>query len=572
MFFPMLKGTRLQRVTETKLPGLDRRESAATPGFREMENLCSEGYPALRTRPGRGLVETLKKPNGLLAKDALLWVDGKHLYMNGLEVGPELTDGEKSLVSMGAYVVVFPDKVYVNTQDVTDCGSLECERTAPAGSGLALCDETGTAYSGVTESAGAPEEPREGALWLDLSGTEPVLRQYSREVWTALEGVCVKVQATGIGTGFAAGDGVEVSGCSVARLNGETVLQAADTDWVAFPGTVAGGAVTETAMKLRRFVPEMDYVVQSGNRLWGCKYGMVDGKPVNEIYASKLGDCKNWRCFAGLATDSYAAARGSDGVFTGAVSYLGNPIFFKERCMERVYASGSGAHQIVTTECSGVQKGSARSLQVVGGVLYYLSGDGVQAFDGSLPVCVSQALGAERYHGGVAGCWQEKYYLSALDREEKPSLLVYDSARQLWHREDALRAVDFAGKGTELYALGADGKLWSLHGQSGQAEETFSWQVETGEMGMQSPERKRLTQLFLYLRPEKGQAVTAWVSYDQGETWIRQGQIVGSGGIREQAIAIRPRQCRRLRLRLTGSGQCTLYALTALYEKGSDGL
>mgnify|MGYP004561628653 FL=1 len=572
MFFPMLKSTRLQRVTETKLPGLDRRESAATPGFREMENLCSEGYPALRTRPGRGLVETLKKPNGLLAKDALLWVDGKHLYMNGLEVGPELTDGEKSLVSMGAYAVVFPDKVYVNTQDVTDCGSLECERTAPAGSGLALCDETGMAYSGVTESAGAPEEPREGALWLDLSGTEPVLRQYSREVWTALEGVCVKVQATGIGTGFAAGDGVEVSGCSVARLNGETVLQAADTDWVAFPGTVAGGAVTETAMKLRRFVPEMDYVVQSGNRLWGCKYGMVDGKPVNEIYASKLGDCKNWRCFAGLATDSYAAARGSDGVFTGAVSYLGNPIFFKERCMERVYASGSGAHQIVTTECSGVQKGSARSLQVVGGVLYYLSGDGVQAFDGSLPVCVSQALGAERYHGGVAGCWQEKYYLSALDREEKPSLLVYDSARQLWHREDALRAVDFAGRGTELYALGTDGRLWSLHGQSGQAEETFSWQVETGEMGMQSPERKRLTQLFLYLRPEKGQAVTAWVSYDQGETWIRQGQIVGSGGIREQAIAIRPRQCRRLRLRLTGSGQCTLYALTALYEKGSDGL
>lgn len=572
MFFPMLKGTRLQRVTETKLPGLDRRESAATPGFREMENLCSEGYPALQTRPGRGLVETLKKPNGLLAKDALLWVDGKHLYMNGLEVGPELTDGEKSLVSMGAYVVVFPDKVYVNTQDVTDCGSLECERTAPAGSGLALCDETGTAYSGVTESAGAPEEPREGALWLDLSGTEPVLRQYSREVWTALEGVCVKVQATGIGTGFAAGDGVEVSGCSVARLNGETVLQAADTDWVAFPGTVVGGAVTETAMKLRRFVPEMDYVVQSGNRLWGCKYGMVDGKPVNEIYASKLGDCKNWRCFAGLATDSYAAARGSDGVFTGAVSYLGNPIFFKERCMERVYASGSGAHQIVTTECSGVQKGSARSLQVVGGVLYYLSGDGVQAFDGSLPVCVSRALGAERYHGGVAGCWQEKYYLSALDENEKPSLLVYDSARQLWHREDALRAVDFAGKGTELYALGTDGRLWSLHGQSGQAEETFSWQVETGEMGMQSPERKRLTQLFLYLRPEKGQAVTAWVSYDQGETWIRQGQIVGSGGIREQAIAIRPRQCRRLRLRLTGSGQCTLYALTALYEKGSDGL
>ena len=572
MFFPMLKGTRLQRVTETKLPGLDRRESAATPGFREMENLCSEGSPALRTRPGRGLVETLKKPNGLLAKDALLWVDGKHLYMNGLEVGPELTDGEKSLVSMGAYVVVFPDKVYVNTQDVTDCGSLECERTAPAGSGLALCDETGTAYSGVTESAGAPEEPREGALWLDLSGTEPVLRQYSREVWTALEGVCVKVQATGIGTGFAAGDGVEVSGCSVARLNGETVLQAADTDWVAFPGTVAGGAVTETAMKLRRFVPEMDYVVQSGNRLWGCKYGMVDGKPVNEIYASKLGDCKNWRCFAGLATDSYAAARGSDGVFTGAVSYLGNPIFFKERCMERVYASGSGAHQIVTTECSGVQKGSAKSLQVVGGVLYYLSDEGVQAFDGSLPVTVSQALGERRYSAGVGGAWREKYYLSALDEDGAASLLVYDSERKLWHREDELRAEGFACKGGELYCLSAEGKLLSMHGESGEKETGFTWLAETGELGLQTPERKRLTRLLLAMRPEQGTTVAAWVSYDRGATWQKQGQITGSGGIREQLVAIRPRQCRAMRLRLTGNGQCAIFAATALYERGSDRL
>ena len=572
MFFPMLKGTRLQRVTETKLPGLDRRESAATSGFREMENLCSEGYPALRTRPGRGLVETLKKPNGLLAKDALLWVDGKHLYMNGLEVGPELTDGEKSLVSMGAYVVVFPDKVYVNTQDVTDCGSLECERTAPAGSGLALCDETGTAYSGVTESSGAPEEPREGALWLDLSGTEPVLRQYSREVWTALEGVCVKVQATGIGTGFAAGDGVEVSGCSVARLNGETVLQAADTDWVAFPGTVAGGAVTETAMKLRRFVPEMDYVVQSGNRLWGCKYGMVDGKPVNEIYASKLGDCKNWRCFAGLATDSYAAARGSDGVFTGAVSYLGNPIFFKERCMERVYASGSGAHQIVTTECSGVQKGSAKSLQVVGGVLYYLSDEGVQAFDGSLPVTVSQALGERRYSAGVGGAWREKYYLSALDEDGAASLLVYDSERKLWHREDELRAEGFACKGGELYCLSAEGKLLSMHGESGEKETGFTWLAETGELGLQTPERKRLTRLLLAMRPEQGTTVAAWVSYDQGTTWQKQGQITGSGGIREQLVAIRPRQCRAMRLRLTGNGQCAIFAATALYGRGSDRL
>ena len=97
--------------------------------------------------------------------------------------------------------------------------------------------------------------------------------------------------------------------------------------------------------------------------------------------------------------------------------------------MERVYASGSGAHQIVTTECSGVQKGSAKSLQVVGGVLYYLSDEGVLAFDGSLPVTVSQALGERRYSAGVGGAWREKYYLSALDGMEQP-LCWYMTARE----------------------------------------------------------------------------------------------------------------------------------------------
>ena len=64
----------------------------------------------------------------------------------------------------------------------------------------------------------------------------------------------------------------------------------------------------------------------------------------------------------------------------------------------------------------------------------------------------------------------------------------------------------------------------------------------------------------------------ALISYDRGATWQKQGQVTGSGGIREQVVAIRPRQCRFLRVKLTGSGQCALFALTALYERGSDGL
>lgn len=226
---------------------------------------------------------------------------------------------------MGAYLIVFPDKVYLNTKDLTDYGSLECERTASAGVAISLCDAEGKAYSGVVQSVGAPEDPEEGTLWMDVSGAEPVLRQYGQECWTALQNVCVKLQATLLGKGFAAGDGVTVSGCAAARLNGEKVLQAAGENWVVFPGIVAGNASQEAAVTISRTVPEMDFVVESGNRLWGCRYGMTDGEAVNEIYASKLGDFRNWRCFEGLSTDSYAAARGSDGAFTGAGELSGEP-------------------------------------------------------------------------------------------------------------------------------------------------------------------------------------------------------------------------------------------------------
>ena len=133
MFFPMLKKIGLKKMTVTDFPGLDRRETARIGGFREMRNLCGEGYPTLRTRQARGLTATVTKPGGLTAKDALIWVDGTRICVNGEAAGPVLTEGEKDLISMGAYLIVFPDKVYLNTKDLTDYGSLECERTASAG-------------------------------------------------------------------------------------------------------------------------------------------------------------------------------------------------------------------------------------------------------------------------------------------------------------------------------------------------------------------------------------------------------------------------------------------------------
>ena len=136
----------------------------------------------------------------------------------------------------------------------------------------------------------------------------------------------------------------------------------------------------------------MDFVTECQNRLWGCYYGIRDGETVNEIFCCKLGDFKNWECYMGISTDSYRASVGTDGVWTGAVTYLGYPMFFKENFLHKVYVSATGAHQITSTALDGVQKGSADSLAIVADTLIYKTRTGIAQFDGSMPVPISDAF------------------------------------------------------------------------------------------------------------------------------------------------------------------------------------
>lgn len=571
MYFPQLSTPRQSRVTVSRFLGLDRRPRGQEGSFREMENLCADGYPTLTVRRPRGVAGSAVSPGGLTVKEGLIWVDGHTLYINGSAAGLVLSEGRKQLISMGAWLLIWPDKAYINTKDLTDFGSLENKRVTEGEVSFALCRPDGTVYSGYLAADEAPEEPEAGSLWLDTGGDETALRQYGEDGWTAVDDVCVRMNAAGIGIGFTAGDGIAVSGCRETALNGSFPLRSVEDDYVVVTALPRSLSSQSDPVTVERSVPDMDYVVESGNRLWGCKYGIVNGQAVNAIYASKLGDFKNWNCYAGLSTDSYAASRGSDGAFTGATDYLGNPLFFKENCVERVYPSASGAHQIVTVQCAGVKSGSSGSLRVVDGKLYYHSQGGVCVFDGSMPVHISQALGEMRYHNAVAGALDGSYYLSAADENGAWHLLVLDTRQGLWYREDGVEAVGFAPWGGDLYCLTAAGQLLAMKGSGENREGPVQWLAETGELGLDAPESRYLVRLSLRLLPEADSTVRAWVSYDEGGNWQPAGSLCGVGRLRACTMHVRPRRCRQLRLRLTGQGGCRIYSLSAVYEKGSDG-
>ena len=572
MYFPKLRAQAQQRAAVEQFGGLDRRVGHGAGCAENMENMWSGGYPALETRPRRGVMRQLTKPHGIVEKDGLFWVDGTALYVNGAKTELVLSDSDKQLVSMGAYLLIFPDKKYINTQKLTEYGSMENIQTSTGEVTFTLCYENGESVGSYVTGTYAPKEPGTGDLWMDTDRRVTVLRRYDGGSWVEVTGVCTKIAATGLGRGFQAEDGVTVSGCGALELNGLHVLKAAADDWVLIPAMCRALDSQTAAVTVMRTIPEMDFVVEQGNRLWGCKYGIVDGQAVNEVYACALGDFRNWNSFAGLSTDSYAAARGSDGAFTGAAACMGGVVFFKENCMERIYPAAGGGHQIVTVPCSGVRKGAERTVAVADGVVYYLGNDGVYAFDGSMPVCVSRALGDKRYTGGVAGGESGRYWLSAVDAAGETELLVYDTQKRLWHRQDNTAAVAFARWNGEMTILCSDGRLLDTSGTLGTAETGFSWSAESGDLGLYTPEHKYLSRLELRLKAAAGSTVKAYVCYDGDNVWEQVGGVSGEAGqTRGAVLQVRPRRCGHLRLKLAGDGPCRVYSAAAVYEKGSDG-
>ena len=422
--------------------------------FYDMTNLSSDNYPILSPRPKRGIYATPSLPQGMVAKDALCYVDGGDFIINknelqrfklGLTVEKD-DEGKiipKTLVSMGAYVVILPDKKYVNTADYSDFGDIEATVTTTTSVTFEMCTMDGVEFD-VKGSPTAPTNPSNMAYWIDTSETPHQLKQYSTTtaMWSTIATSYVKISAIGIGEKFSVNDGVTISGVvAYPDLNASTVIMAKDTNYIVVRGIIEEKIEQPTPICVSRWMPDFDFVVESENRLWGCKYGvMYMGKAydtekgetvdvyskdvVNEIYASKLGDFKNWSCYMSISTDSYSASVGTDGQFTGAITHLGYPLFFKENYVHKVYGNYPANYQIQTTACRGVQKGCARSLSIVNEVLYYKSRSGICAYDGSLPVEISSALGEMTYSDAVAGTLGNKYYISMRDANEQYHLFV----------------------------------------------------------------------------------------------------------------------------------------------------
>ena len=605
------------RMTTT-FGGYNHNEIVTDGDMFDTKNLCAELYPCISTRRKRSLAsydvsgQESVPLTAVHGRDQLVMVRGTEVFYNfikvtGVTVSADSSMLPKKIVSMGAYVCIWPDKVYFNTIDTTDCGSME-RLYSEDGENMQvqLCRADGTDYDMTQISVGTtpPASPSNGKLWIDQSGDSDVLRQYtaSTQEWTEVPTVYAKISGTGAGHGLREYDAVTISGmeapesasarikAQIAALNGSFIVYGAGEGYLIVAGIISGtlSALKEgTTVQINRTVPDLDFICESNNRLWGCKYGMENGQVVNEIRASKLGDFRNWSTFMGISTDSWTASIGTDGEWTGAISQKGYPIFFKENCIHRVSGSTPSSFQITTTTCRGVQRGSWRSLAVVGERIIYKARDGVMAYDGSMPFSISEQLGNVLYSDARAGAVGSLYYLSMKNAGGDWSLFTYNTEKEIWYREDRLKALGFAPVGDEIYAIDEENNLLlALRGSMGGAgwtqETDFEWKAEFGISGIEYTRtnfgasradmrgNQYLSRFDVRMYVEEGTKAEMEIMYDSDGEWRKQGEISGTR-MRTFVLPVIPRRCDHLRMRIRGTGEFRIYSISRYLEVGSDG-
>lgn len=585
MKYPYLTPIPENRETVDTFLGYNHQLRIGGNEFYDLMNMSSDNAPVLTTRKNRGVYVEGRNPQGMIAKDSLCWVDGSDFVINeyriDLGLSTEADKCPKTLIGMGAYVIIMPDRKYVNTAKLDDYGSIDAEFVSHDQITVCPCLIDGTEFTPEYIQPEEPPNPSNMAMWMDTSVKPHSLKQWSSAagMWSSVVTTYVKIKTSGIGQSFGQYDGVTISGFAdiqledgeqIKELDGSKIIYAADSDSIVIIGLLDVERSFEWQITVTRKMPEMDFIVEHDNRLWGCHYGMSGDKFVNEIYASKLGDFKNWDCYMGISTDSYRVSLGSDGPFTGAITHAGYPCFFKENVLHKIYGQIPANFSVQNTECRGVQAGCSRSMAIVNEILYYKARHAICSYDGSLPVEVSTELGEESYREAIGSAHANKYYCSMENTATgERSLFVFDTARKIWMREDDPNPIMLCSCRDELYCACKDGSIITMLGSGDQYEMDFDWMAETGLINASGPDRAYLKRISVRMILEPGSSMDISAQYDSVPDYEPLAHLMGTD-LRSFDIPVRPRRCDHLRLRMTGSGKAMILSITKTMSGGSE--
>ena len=546
MIFPMMQTPSAPvRSQVIEFKGYDVQNVIAPGSMRDMKNLTTDEYPNLCQRKQRGTYSNLyDKPSTIFARKEKLavcdgssfWYDGERKFDFALEY-----DGERQMQAINTRIVIYPDKMFYNTE-TGEHGSLGCKVHANS----VAFHKNPVTYETICTFTFPSGKSLSGFMEGDavsFSGMSKSIKGYvSGEDNNIKNAIIEKIDYTNKQITFAEG-----------VINYPTAAEEDFTDT----------GETSLGMDIEREVPDLDFILEYNNRLYGCKG--------NTIYASKLGDPTNWNYFAtGTAESSYQVDVGTDGAFTGIAPHPTHIIFFKENCMHKLYGYKPSNYQLITTSCLGLEEGSHKSIQAINGSVFYKSREGIMAYSGDLPTLISQNFGNDRYGSAVSGTDGLKYYVSMRNKADgKWYLFVYDVSKFMWMLEDNTHALSFTFlKDVLLYSDYDSNKIIAVVGTEDNADtDPIEWYARFGDYDEFTENKKVYSRVEMRLKMAENSEISVWISTDDGawESIYRLSTHLK----RTVEMPIVPKRCDKFAILIKGKGYSKIESMVRVMREGT---
>ena len=638
MILPKLpNNTRTVKRMLDSFGGIDRRPGSVNGAIRDAANMTSDYAPMLaardldliRVNPIATGVGVTNEQHGLLSAGALYEVYDDRLYRDGVQIplpeGVTLTNGHKVMVGLGERVVIWPDKLLYDprtdpeTEQVIGFKHLESEVTVTSG----LVFEDGT-YNEEEAEMNTITHPDPGFDWADhfkvgdavhISGCTaeprnnktPIIREidgrylrfYEKVFYYSgdetddgeaeLQGLNgAEEEYTEPGTGSGTGSGSESSGSESSGSESSGSGSGSQSGSSASESEGEHHSVTEPgSVTLKRECPDLDFLCTNENRVWGCKG--------DTIWCTKLGDPENWYAFDDVSTASWSTETGTAGSFTGCITFMGYPCFFKENKVFKVYGSRPQNFELLSGADVGVKAGCAGSMAIASGALYYLSPAGFMQWSGGLPSPIDVPLADLNITTAVGGSDGRKYWVNLGPGSDwAGNTLCYDPKYGMWHREEygnAELAPPLARhmcrhgsslimgnnsylrcKGPMPYTEPTGGTMPPWYTE----DRDFDCVAEFADFDGKTFDSKYPVRLWLRAEgsdngEEEGgwtTTLTVYVRYDGGE-WEQAAEYV-PGRKKQRYFPVPIRRCGHWALKLTGDGPWKLWALEQEYYAGTE--
>lgn len=589
----MRYGADYRQIRQAQFGGLKHCRSCGDGEIYDMENVSFEEYPLLQSRHERTKLYRWENLRGVSA----FYIDnGKALCVSGneltvrtrnavLKLISDLSAGAKhQFVRFGDRVVLLPEMRLLNLI-YEIAGIKESASELPE--------------SAATESAYAVRNTStlsnyydiyvyDGTNWINNGRFDQPMAADTGVLPSALfteNSVTLSVPLDYItkSFGFKTGDAVTISGCETKPGNNKTAiireitgdsteccLRFSDHCFALPEGETEH---TENNVRIRRMIPDMDFMFECNNRMWGAK-----GK---RIYASKLGDPTNWYYFDGLSTDSWSIDTQTKGkVLDGWGDYY--PYFLREDGMTVVYGTVPSGYQVYDKRgVPGLATGEQRSIAHAGGLTLWLSREGVVVYgsddwriekDTFLNWDVSDMIGVS------AG--SKAYFLCELDGRK--AILCFDSTTGQWEKQNGAFISEMCYDGGVVYGLEpteerTDIVIIDVAGSNLMFGEPYETEVvsfvQFGDIYLNTENRKATDQLLLRAELEKGARLLVQIMYDSSGKYETLKTITAEDAKltkKQIMIPIQPRRCDHYHIRLEGVGGWTLYSMTENVRVGSE--